>query len=95
MPMYDGTGPRGFGPMTGQGGGYCLLKLPSSPGEPLSGFTGQSGFPVRLGSHGIARDWESLHARAWRVGAGIRSLRRRVTALETTLKTAGKTIGSS
>ena len=23
MPFGDGTGPRGMGPMTGRGGGYC------------------------------------------------------------------------
>ncbi|NLV90849.1 MAG: DUF5320 domain-containing protein [Firmicutes bacterium] len=24
MPGFDGTGPMGYGPMTGRGGGYCI-----------------------------------------------------------------------
>ena len=27
MPGFDGTGPRGEGPMTGRGEGYCALPL--------------------------------------------------------------------
>lgn len=27
MPGFDGTGPRGQGPMTGRGMGYCIVKL--------------------------------------------------------------------
>ncbi len=26
MPGFDGTGPRGFGPMTGGGRGYCAMR---------------------------------------------------------------------
>lgn len=48
MPRYDGTGPRGLGPMTGKGGGYCVMRLPESPHEPALGFVGLSGRPVRL-----------------------------------------------
>ena len=29
MPAFDGTGPRGMGPMTGWGRGYCAM-----PGQP-------------------------------------------------------------
>lgn len=81
MPMYDGTGPRGLGPMTGQGGGYCLLKLPSSPGEPLSGFTGQSGFPVRLRPDGTGMDLASLRLWVQRLEAELHDIRRRIVAL--------------
>lgn len=28
MPGFDGTGPRGRGPMTGGGRGYCAVQLP-------------------------------------------------------------------
>lgn len=48
MPRYDGTGPRGLGPMTGKGGGYCVMRLPESPHEAALGFVGLSGVPVRL-----------------------------------------------
>jgi len=27
MPGFDGTGPRGMGPMTGGGRGYCVIPL--------------------------------------------------------------------
>ena len=29
MPGFDGTGPRGMGPMTGGGRGFCAIPLPS------------------------------------------------------------------
>ncbi len=32
MPGLDGTGPRGMGPMTGGGRGFCAAYLPASPG---------------------------------------------------------------
>lgn len=48
MPGYDGTGPKGEGPMTGRGGGYCLLKIPRNPDKPRTGFAGLSGKPVAL-----------------------------------------------
>ena len=28
MPRFDGAGPRGQGPMTGRGEGYCVIVLP-------------------------------------------------------------------
>ena len=27
MPRFDGTGPRGVGPMTGSSRGYCVIPL--------------------------------------------------------------------
>ena len=47
MPRFDGTGPRGDGPMTGRGEGYCVLELPG-PEQPVSGYAGLEGAPVRL-----------------------------------------------
>lgn len=48
MPGYDGTGPRGKGPMTGKGAGYCVLKFPRAEHKPVEGFAGRLGLPVRL-----------------------------------------------
>ena len=31
MPGYDGTGPRGMGPMTGGGRGYCAVPAGRAP----------------------------------------------------------------
>ena len=30
MPGFDGTGPRGMGPMTGGGRGFCAVPLPAT-----------------------------------------------------------------
>lgn len=30
MPGFDGTGPRGLGPMTGGGRGFCAVPLPQT-----------------------------------------------------------------
>jgi len=27
MPRFNGTGPRGMGPMTGRGMGYCIMPV--------------------------------------------------------------------
>ncbi|MGZ8840717.1 MAG: DUF5320 domain-containing protein [Candidatus Aminicenantales bacterium] len=81
MPGYNGTGPKGRGPMTGRGGGYCLLKLPGSADEPLSGFVGRAGLPVRFWPDGIGTDLASLSLRAQRLEAELRDMRRRIMAL--------------
>ena len=49
MPGFDGTGPRGEGPLTGRGEGYCAIQLPN-PGSdrPAFGFAGLLGRPVCL-----------------------------------------------
>jgi hypothetical protein len=46
MPAFDGTGPRGQGPMTGRGEGYCAVKLPDRLGRPAYGYAGLQGRPV-------------------------------------------------
>jgi hypothetical protein len=54
MPRFDGTGPRGDGPMTGRGEGYCILELPES-GRPARGYAGVEGAPVQLGAPWLRR----------------------------------------
>jgi hypothetical protein len=51
MPGFDGTGPRGQGPLTARGEGYCALVLPSAEekGAPY-GYAGLQGTPVWLGA---------------------------------------------
>ena len=50
MPGFDGTGPRGLGPMTGGCRGYCVLpvKGSNSPNQSRKpqGLTGIQGRPV-------------------------------------------------
>jgi hypothetical protein len=49
MPGFDGTGPRGLGPMTGRGEGYCAIVLPSSrTAEAPYGYAGLAGVPVTM-----------------------------------------------
>jgi len=33
MPGFNGTGPRGIGPMTGRGMGYCVIPLSTQDQE--------------------------------------------------------------
>ena len=46
MPGFDGTGPRGQGPITGRGEGYCSVKIPDSARVPY-GYAGLQGTPLR------------------------------------------------
>jgi hypothetical protein len=48
MPGFDGTGPRGLGPMTGRGEGYCAIVLPASGTARAYGYAGLAGVPVGL-----------------------------------------------
>ena len=34
MPGLNGTGPRGQGPFTGRGRGYCIEPVPFTPKQP-------------------------------------------------------------
>ena len=46
MPGFDGTGPKGLGPMTGRGMGYCVLPLSGSGDSRVHGSAGINGMPV-------------------------------------------------
>jgi hypothetical protein len=61
MPFGDGTGPRGIGPMTGRGAGYCAGF--GRPGfaslVPVRGGVGFGRGRGRGGGRGISRRWFS------------------------------------
>lgn len=42
----DGAGSKGFGPMADRILGYCILRIPDYPEEPITGFAGETGRPV-------------------------------------------------
>lgn len=66
MPRYDGTGPRGQGPLTGGGRGYCAVELPGPGDAPVvRGFAGLPGWPV-YGPAGAPAGYR------WPLGAGRR-----------------------
>jgi len=49
MPGFDGTGPRGLGPMTGRGDSYCAFVLPEPGTQGTAyGYAGLAGIPTRL-----------------------------------------------
>jgi len=74
MPGFDGTGPRGLGPMTGGGEGLCILKLPDRPdGDPAA-----SAGKRREGEHALAHlQWEIQ-----RIEATLGAIRARLEQLE-------------
>ena len=78
MPAFDGTGPRGQGPMTGWGEGYCAIRLPSpGSGQVPFGYAGRAGLPVRLGlRRGLGLGLRRGRGRR-RGGRGRRFFRRR------------------
>ncbi len=91
MPGYDGTGPRGRGPMTGWGDGYCLMQIPQDPDRPGTGFVGLSGTSVT-----IPPLWAGSEVRFSSLKlAGIRNalyaLERCLDHLETTIHRKGGT----
>ena len=46
MPGFDGTGPLGQGPMTGQGRGFCVLTSLEENPDQVQGFVGIDGKPI-------------------------------------------------
>ena len=47
MPDCDGTGPRGQGPLTGRGMGFCVLKIDPENPERVTGFAGLHNKPIK------------------------------------------------
>ena len=75
VPRFDGTGPRGEGPMTGRGEGHCAIVLPES-GQAPYGYAGLQGEPVGSGTRAPrstlgARLVRWLRPAAW-LGRGFR-----------------------
>lgn len=46
MPARDGTGPKGEGPLSGRGMGFCALNVGPHAPETTMGFAGTNGKPV-------------------------------------------------
>jgi len=71
MPRFDGTGPRGEGPFTGRGEGYCVMRLPRPGTEQAgAGYAGIQGRPVHSQSIPTSRPLArsptlGLYLRAW------------------------------
>jgi len=64
MPRFDGTGPRGMGPMTGGGRGYCAVPLNASLTE----------------TEHLKQQIQALQAQLAQITAAIESLRNEAVA---------------
>lgn len=82
MPGYDGKGPRGQGPMTGGGKGYCIVKIPRTPDEALTGFSGLACTPLVLLPDSSSHDIVSLRFRVLQVKLALQEIDRRISVLE-------------
>jgi hypothetical protein len=82
MPGYDGTGPRGQGPMTGGGRGHCILKSPPIYGDALTGYAGLTGKPVAFSPVSSLEDILSLRFRVRQVQLAIQGIHWHITILE-------------
>lgn len=63
MPGFDGTGPRGLGPLTGGGRGFCLPKILSTPVQPVS-------TPKAIPMYGRRRGGKGFRGRGRGMGRG-------------------------
>ena len=78
MPAFDGTGPKGQGPLTGRGEGYCAVRLPDPrSGRAAQGYAGRALVPVRLGLRQRRSLGSALGQRLRRGRGGRRFLGRR------------------
>jgi len=71
MPFGDGTGPRGLGPMTGRGAGYCagLGRAGFANPVPGRGWVGP-GWGMPYGNPYLGRYGAALPRRGFGVGWG-------------------------
>jgi hypothetical protein len=82
MPGFDGTGPRGLGPMSGKGGGYCLMSIPDDPTEAKIGFAGQAGIPMNTRSNFLVPGISALHVRLQEIRVELHEMKSRLADLE-------------
>lgn len=82
MPGFDGTGPRGQGPLTGKASGFCLIRMPDDPGQPRTGFAGMAGQPVAIDPDFRQLDGRSLQDCLREMRAALAAMRCRLDDLE-------------
>jgi len=81
MPGFDGTGPQGRGPMSGKASGFCLMKIPDTPGEAKTGFVGLVGKPITISNDSRQMDIALLQDRLRGVQAALQELKWRLANL--------------
>ena len=70
MPGFDGTGPSGRGPMSGQGRGFCVLRSSEKSPQQLQGFAGLRGVPVRQTSDNFKNPGKGVNDMLFGDGTG-------------------------
>ena len=90
MPGFDGTGPRGQGPMTGGGRGFCSpwglgagvrrYGMPRQAGYGYPYYRGQ--WPEPWPQTNTEQDLEVLRAQAHELAGHLDSIHRRIAELE-------------
>ena len=63
--------------MTGGGRGFCVLRVPGDPGEPLVGAAGRAGRPVGAMEDG-KDELEHLRGQARQIEATLRTIHARI-----------------
>ena len=92
MPGFDGTGPRGMGPMTGRGFGYCAVPLgPAWPVYSGRGFAGPYAAPwgipygeARPSAPATARkaEFDYLKGLAWSLREDLQGIETKIQEIE-------------
>ncbi len=82
MPGFDGIGPRGQGPLSGQGRGFCMMRIPDDPGQDRSGYAGRNGQPVRVAADPRAAEMFALRSRLQGIRTEIQQIRSRLAGLD-------------
>ena len=67
--------------MTGGGRGFCVLKLPNRPEEPIAGLAGWTGWPISRPFDGEA-ELAHLRSQALRIEGILRVIRSRIERLK-------------
>ena len=62
--------------MTGRCRGECMLKIPRASSEPVTGYAGRSGLPVRISHEGARKEILSLRKRIGQIEAKIDRIER-------------------
>jgi hypothetical protein len=81
MPGFDGTGPRGRGPFSGKGSGFCILQFAEQPNKPSCGYAGRAMQPISTPPR-QDNDPALIRHQAQQVESMLRDLRARISRLE-------------
>ncbi len=85
MPGFDGTGPRGMGPMTGGGRGYCNPRGFRAGRAPYGG-RGRGGYGYGYAGHTSGPDFVSRDEEIDYLRSEAEALKRTLDSLEARIR---------